>query len=58
VVTASITLTELIGLTVYAVSAEALTCSFASHSFAAGFFRVAALAMVLSAAFGVYATWG
>ncbi len=57
VVMISTTATELIGLAIYAVGADALARRFASRSFAIGFFRVAALAMVASAAIGVYTTW-
>ena len=53
----SITVTELFGLAIYALSSDALARKFASRGFAVGFFRVAALAMVASAALGVYTTW-
>lgn len=53
----SVTVTELFGLTLYAASSDALARRFASRGFAVGFFRVAALAMVASAAIGVYTTW-
>ena len=57
IVMASVTATELIGLAIYAVSADALVRRFASHGFAVGFFRLAAVAMVASSAFGLYTTW-
>ena len=58
IVMVSVTLTELLGLATYAVSADALARRFASRSFAVAFFRIAALLMVASAAIGVYTTWG
>jgi homoserine/homoserine lactone efflux protein len=57
IVMVSVTVTELIGLAIYALSADALARRFASRSFAIGFFRIAALSMVASAAIGVYTTW-
>jgi homoserine/homoserine lactone efflux protein len=57
IVMASVTVTELLGLTIYAASADALARRFTSRSFAVGFFRLAALSMVASAAIGVYTTW-
>jgi hypothetical protein len=57
IVMASVTLTELAGLATYGAGADTLARRFASRSFAVGFFRVAAVCMVLSAALGVYATW-
>lgn len=57
VIMVSVTVTELIGLATYAASADALSRRFASRGFAVGFFRIAAGAMVTSAAVGVYTTW-
>lgn len=57
IVMVSVTVTELIGLAIYALSSDALARRFASRSFAVGFFRVAAVSMVGSAALGVYTTW-
>jgi homoserine/homoserine lactone efflux protein len=57
IVMVSVTLTELAGLAAYAAGADTLARRFASRAFAVGFFRVAALCMVISAALGVYATW-
>ncbi|MFT3924298.1 MAG: LysE family translocator [Myxococcales bacterium] len=57
IVMVSVTCTELLGLAVYGVSADALARRFRSRAFAVGFFRIAALCMVISAALGVYATW-
>jgi homoserine/homoserine lactone efflux protein len=57
IVMASVTLTELAGLATYGASADTLARRFASRAFAVGFFRIAALCMVISAALGVYATW-
>jgi hypothetical protein len=42
---------------VYASGADALARRFQSEGFATGFFRIAALAMVVSAGFAVYLTW-
>jgi len=42
---------------VYASGADALARRFQSQAFATGFFRIAALAMVVSAGFAVYLTW-
>ena len=53
----TITLTELIGLVVYATAADWLAQHFASTKFALYFFRCAALSMAGSATFAVYATW-
>jgi threonine/homoserine/homoserine lactone efflux protein len=57
IVMASVTTTELIGLAIYAASADALVRRFTAHGFAVAFFRVAALAMIASAALGLYTTW-
>lgn len=54
---ATVTACEMFGLMVYATGADALARRFQSQAFATGFFRVAALAMVLSAGFAVYLTW-
>ncbi|MEQ1781981.1 MAG: LysE family translocator [Hyphomonadaceae bacterium] len=54
---ATVTVCEMFGLVVYASGADALARRFQSATFAHAFFRVAALAMVLSAAFAVYLTW-
>jgi hypothetical protein len=42
---------------IYAGGAEALARRFQSPSFARWFFRIAALAMFLSAGYAVYRTW-
>lgn len=57
IIGASVTITELFGLAIYAASADALAKRFTSRGFAVGFFRIAALSMVASAAIGVYTTW-
>lgn len=57
IIMASVTVTELVGLAIYAASADALSRRFASRGFAVGFFRIAAFAMVTSSAVGVYTTW-
>jgi homoserine/homoserine lactone efflux protein len=57
IVMASVTVTELLGLAIYAASADTLARRFTSRGFAVGFFRIAALAMVASSAVGVYNTW-
>jgi len=54
---ATVTVCEMFGLMVYAAGADALVRRFQSQAFATGFFRIAALAMVVSAAFAVYLTW-
>jgi homoserine/homoserine lactone efflux protein len=54
---ATVSVTEMFGLIVYAAGADALARRFASRAFATGFYRFAALAMAASAAFAVYATW-
>ncbi|MEY2759756.1 MAG: hypothetical protein RIR33_3534 [Pseudomonadota bacterium] len=54
---ATVTVCEMFGLMVYAAGADALARRFQSQAFATGFFRIAALAMVVSAAFAVYLTW-
>ncbi len=57
IVMITVTLTEMGGLAVYALGADALARRFQSAAFATGFFRIAALAMAASASFAVYATW-
>ncbi len=54
---ATVTVCEMFGLMVYASGADALARRFQSEGFATGFFRIAALAMVVSAGFAVYLTW-
>jgi threonine/homoserine/homoserine lactone efflux protein len=54
---ATVTVCEMFGLMVYASGADALARRFQSQAFATGFFRIAALAMVVSAGFAVYLTW-
>lgn len=54
---ATVTVCEMFGLMVYASGADALARRFRSQAFATGFFRIAALAMVVSAGFAVYLTW-
>lgn len=53
----TVTVCEMFGLMVYANGADALARRFRSAAFARWFFRIAALAMVLSAVFAVYLTW-
>jgi threonine/homoserine/homoserine lactone efflux protein len=53
----TVSVCEMFGLMVYALGADALARRFQSPHFAHGFFRIAALAMVLSAGFAVYLTW-
>jgi homoserine/homoserine lactone efflux protein len=53
---ATITATELLGLSIYAAAADWLAQRFASRVFALWFYRCAALAMAGSAVFAVYAT--
>ena len=57
IVMLSVTVTELLGLAIYAGSADALSRRFASRGFAVAFFRIAAFAMVTSSVVGVYTTW-
>lgn len=57
IIMASVTITELLGLALYAGSADTLAKRFTSRGFAVGFFRIAALSMVASAVLGVYTTW-
>jgi threonine/homoserine/homoserine lactone efflux protein len=57
IIMATITVTEMLGLVIYAGAADWLAKRFASKTFAAWFFRLAALAMAASAAFAVYSTW-
>lgn len=52
----TVTACEMFGLTVYALGSDALARRFQSQAFATGFFRIAALTMVLSAIYAVYAT--
>lgn len=54
---ATVTVCEMFGLMVYAAGADALARRFRSQAFATSFFRIASLAMVLSAGFAVYLTW-
>jgi len=54
---ATVTVCEMFGLMVYASGADALARRFQSQAFATGFFRIAALTMVVSAGFAVYLTW-
>ena len=54
----TVTLTEMFGLVIYALGADALAKRFQSKMFAHWFFRIAALTMAASASFAVYATWG
>lgn len=54
---ATVTVCEMFGLMVYAAGSDALARRFQSPTFAHWFFRIAALAMVISAAFAVYLTW-
>jgi threonine/homoserine/homoserine lactone efflux protein len=53
----TVTVCEMFGLMVYGGAADALARRFQSQAFATGFFRIAALAMVVSAGFAVYLTW-
>lgn len=52
----TVTLTEMIGLIIYAAGADWLARRFASKTFATWFYRLAALAMAASASFAVYST--
>lgn len=54
---ATVTVCEMFGLMVYAAGSDALARRFQSATFAHWFFRLAALAMVISAVFAVYLTW-
>lgn len=54
---ATVTVCEMFGLVVYATGADALARRFHSRAFAGAFFKIAALAMLISAAFAVYLTW-
>lgn len=54
---ATVTVCEMFGLMVYAAGSDALARRFQSPTFAHWFFRIAALAMVISAMFAVYLTW-
>ena len=54
---ATVTVCEMFGLVVYAAGSDALARRFQSQAFARWFFRIAALAMVISACFAVYLTW-
>lgn len=54
---ATVTVCEMFGLVVYAAGSDALARRFQSQAFARWFFRIAALAMVISAVFAVYLTW-
>ena len=53
----TVTVCEMFGLVVYAAGSDALARQFQSWTFARWFFRIAALAMVVSASFAVYLTW-
>ncbi len=53
----TVTVCEMFGLVVYAAGSDALARRFQSQAFAHWFFRIAALAMVVSASFAVYLTW-
>ena len=57
IIMATITVTELLGLVVYAGAADWLSRRFASARFATWCFRLAALAMAASAGFAVWSTW-
>jgi threonine/homoserine/homoserine lactone efflux protein len=57
IVMATVSLTEMFGLVIYAAAADGLAKRFASAAFARWFFRLAALAMAGSAVFAVYSTW-
>lgn len=57
IIMATITVTELAGLVVYAGAADWLAKRFASLTFARWFFRLAALATAGSAGFAVWSTW-
>lgn len=54
---ATVAVCEMFGLMVYAAGSDALARRFQSPTFAHWFFRIAALAMVISALFAVYLTW-
>lgn len=54
---ATVTVCEMFGLIVYAGGADVLARRFQSQTFSRWFFRMAALAMVISASFAVYLTW-
>jgi homoserine/homoserine lactone efflux protein len=56
VLAATVTLTEMVGLMIYAGGADWLARRFASPNFARAFYRIAALAMAGSAAYAVWAT--
>jgi threonine/homoserine/homoserine lactone efflux protein len=57
IIMATITVTELAGLVIYAGAADWLARRFASKTFATWFFRAAAMAVVASAGFAVWSTW-
>jgi homoserine/homoserine lactone efflux protein len=57
IILVTVTITEIIGLIVYAAGADVLARRFQSKTFAHWFFRIAALAMAASASFAVYSTW-
>jgi threonine/homoserine/homoserine lactone efflux protein len=57
IIMATITVTELAGLVVYAGAATWLARRFASPTFARWFFRLAALATAGSAGFAIWSTW-
>lgn len=53
----TVTACEMLGLAIYAAGANALARRFQSEVFARWFFRIAALAMVVSASVAAYLTW-
>jgi threonine/homoserine/homoserine lactone efflux protein len=57
IIMATVSITEMFGLVVYAAGANWLAKHFASPAFARWFSRFAALAMAGSAVFAVYSTW-
>jgi threonine/homoserine/homoserine lactone efflux protein len=58
IIMATVTLTEMAGLIVYAAGADWLARRFASEVFARWFYRIAALTMAASASFAVWSTLG
>lgn len=56
IIMATVTATEMLGLTVYAVAADAMNRRFRSAAFTRVFNRVAASAMLIAAVFAVWAT--
>jgi threonine/homoserine/homoserine lactone efflux protein len=57
VIMATVSITEMFGLVIYAAGADWLAKRFASAAFSRWFFRLAALAMAGSAVFAVWSTW-